>query len=399
VTAQKRVLATVFVTVLLDLVGFGILLPAQPFLTESMGASPTLVTLAGATYSAMQFIFAPLWGRLSDRVGRRPVMLTSITFGIIGYVMLGYADSLTMLFAARAVAGFGNANLAVAQAVVADVLPPDERTKGMGLIGAAFGLGFIIGPAIGVGAIRYGLHGPAWTAAALGLCNLVMALAWLGESFPASARQAIRSSTVTAGRLDAALLPGVPRLLMTLFLYTTGFALMEQVVSLFIERHWAVTTATRFKVENAIQLSAYFMVTVGLSGALVQGVLIRKLTRPDREHVLALLGVGIVVLAFVAIPAITSLPFVSMLVAAGVIALGSGLANPSLLALLSRRAPEQMRGAVMGVGQSASALGRVVGPSVAGWLFERGHSLPFLCGALLIALCLPLVARAGSQRT
>jgi MFS family permease len=164
---------------------------------------------------------------------------------------------------------------------------------------------------------------------------------------------------------------------MTLFLYTTGFALMEQVVSLFIERHWAVTTATRFKVENAIQLSAYFMVTVGLSGALVQGVLIRKLTRPDREHVLALLGVGIVVLAFVAIPAITSLPFVSMLVAAGVIALGSGLANPSLLALLSRRAPERSRGgSSSGDTRCPSCAGRCSSRSACRWLPGRARSEP-----------------------
>ena len=164
---NKRALLTVFVAVLLDLVGFGILIPVQPFLAESLDASPAIITLVGATYSAMQFIFAPLWGRLSDRIGRRPVMISSIAFGVCGYLLLGFADSIPMLFAGRALAGFGNANLAVAQAVVSDVTTAENRAKGMGMLGAAFGLGFIIGPIIGGFASRWGLHAPALVAGAL----------------------------------------------------------------------------------------------------------------------------------------------------------------------------------------------------------------------------------------
>ena len=149
VPSHKKILTLVFLTVFLDLVGFGIIIPIQPFYAEKLGASPTVITLLGASFSLMQFLFGSFWGRLSDRIGRRPVMLLSIACSSIGYAIFGAAESLPILFLARMLAGFGSANIGAAQAIIADCTPPESRAKGMGLIGAAFGLGFIFGPAMG----------------------------------------------------------------------------------------------------------------------------------------------------------------------------------------------------------------------------------------------------------
>ena len=146
---SKRALLVAFVTIFLDLLGFGVMIPIAPFYAEHFGASPTAVTMLSAIYSVMQFLFAPLWGRLSDRIGRRPVVLISISFACAAYVITGIAGSFAVLMVSRALAGFGNANLGTVQAIIADVTLPKDRAKGMGLIGAAFGLGFIFGPVLG----------------------------------------------------------------------------------------------------------------------------------------------------------------------------------------------------------------------------------------------------------
>ena len=180
---QRRVMGIVFLTLFLDLLGFGIILPVQPFYCESFGASATQVTLIGAVYSLMQFVFAPLWGRLSDRIGRRPVVLVSIAFACVGWLILGFANALWMFLLSRAVAGFGNANLGTVQAIVADITRPDERAKGMGLVGAAFGMGFLFGPVVGgYFGQNYGPEVPALIAAGLAALNWVLALLLLPET-------------------------------------------------------------------------------------------------------------------------------------------------------------------------------------------------------------------------
>ena len=179
---NKRVLFIAFFTVFLDLIGFGIIIPIQPFYAEMLGASPTLVTMLGASYSFMQFIFAPFWGRLSDKWGRRPIVLIGITTSIIGYTIFGFAEVLWVLFASRLLTGFGNANIGAAQAIVADVTDENSRAKGMGIIGAAFGLGFIFGPALGGVLGQVSPTAPAFGAAALGVVNLILAYFLLPET-------------------------------------------------------------------------------------------------------------------------------------------------------------------------------------------------------------------------
>lgn len=392
---KNRALLTVFIAVLLDLVGFGILIPVQPFLAQSLKADASVITLVGATYSAMQFIFAPLWGRLSDRIGRRPVMISSIFFGICGYLLIGTATSIPMLFAGRALAGFGNANLAVAQAVVSDVTTAENRAKGMGMLGAAFGLGFIIGPIIGGFASRWGLHAPALVAGGLGLFNLLLAIAWLQETHPPE-RRSLPTESRRAPWDEAFRVPGVGRMLVIGFLLTTGFALFEQVLSLFVAEVWAkdAPQAVAGEMPLAVRLTVYFLMTIGLTGAVVQGGLIGRIGRRFSARSVAAVGMALMALGVLGIPLVGGLPFAALIGVGFVLALGSGLTNPTLMGMLSNLAPAQKRGSILGVGQAANSLGRVVGPAVAGSLFEFSPQLPFFIGAGLVAACL-LILLAG----
>src|SRR5689334_13595048 len=232
-----------FLIAFVDLVGFGIVIPLLPFYGERFGASPEVITLLMATFSLCQFIGAPLWGRLSDRLGRRPVLVVSLAFSVLSYLMLGFAHALWMLFAARALAGLTAGNIAAAQAYIADVTTPDNRAKGMGLIGAAFGLGFIAGPAIGglmagASADRANLLAPALLAAGLSGTALLGTLLLLKESLTPEMR--VRLSTVRRmGRVEAArrFLARVTlgRLILLGFLMVASFAAMESTFALWAQ--------------------------------------------------------------------------------------------------------------------------------------------------------------------
>src|SRR4051812_28454420 len=190
---RKASLGTLFLTVFLDLLGFGLVIPFLPGVARHFGASDFVATLPAAAYSLMQFLFIPIWGRLSDRIGRRPVLLWSVAATAAGMTILGLSQSLVLLFVARFWSGIATANIAVAQAYIADVTPPEHRARGMGIIGMAFGLGFIIGPSVGGalgGVIVLGRPGvlAAFVAAALSAVNLILALVTLPESLPPQAR-------------------------------------------------------------------------------------------------------------------------------------------------------------------------------------------------------------------
>ncbi len=395
---SRRVLLIVFFTVFLDLVGFGIIIPIQPFYAESFGASAAVVTLLGASYSLMQFLFASFWGRLSDRVGRRPVMLVSILFGVIGYVLFGLAGSLPLLFAARMLSGFGNANIGTAQAIIADSTDAAGRARGMGLIGAAFGLGFIFGPAIGGLFSPFGLAVPAFIAAGLGACNWILALFLLPETrVVRPGAGAIRPATRRVPLSIAALLramrqPAIARLL-TLFLFVTlAFALMEQVLGLFIEHAWmpaagdvSVGTARALR---AAKLTTWILLAVGIAATVVQGGLIGPLVRRFGERKLVIAGTTILAISLAITPIVAGTAVFALMIALGAVwAIGSSITTPSLASLLSLTVGDEEQGGMLGLGQSLSALGRVLGPAAAGWLFEIGPGLPFQVGGGLMALC------------
>ncbi len=399
-------MGVVFLTLFLDLLGFGVILPVQPFYAESFGATATVVTLIGASYSLMQFICAPLWGRLSDRIGRRPVILVSIAFACVGWLILGFASALWMFVASRLIAGFGNANLGTVQAVVADITAPKDRAKGMGMVGAAFGLGFLFGPIIGgVFGSRYGAHVPALIAAGLAMVNWFAAYFLLPESHPPEKRTVVvtdgngprRSIFPMQALKEALAMPGVAPLLVMGLVFGVGFSLMEAALSLFVERQFVLPSlfGTEDGHKEAARLSMFVLVTVGVTAVIVQGGLIRPLRARFGERSLLLVGSILIAIGFAGTAAIPFLdwPFMAMIALNVVVAAGSGVFSPSSSSLLSRSVPDDRQGAILGVGQSVASLARIIGPSMAGALLDVHRSIPFALGAALLVVAAFLTLR------
>jgi len=380
---RKASLGTLFLTVFLDLLGFGLVIPFLPGVARHFGASNFVATLPAAAYSLMQFLFIPVWGRLSDRIGRRPVLLWSIGATAAGMTLLGLSQSLLLLFVARFWSGIATANIAVAQAYIADVTPPEQRARGMGVIGMAFGLGFIIGPSVGGalgGVIVLGRPGvlAAFVAAGLSLVNLALAIVTLPESLPPAARgrSVRRLSPLDLGQLRAAFaLPGVGQAMAINFLMIFWFAGMEQTFRLFTEDAFGMSDRG----------TGAILGLVGLVSATVQGGLISRLSRAFGEARLVRGGLVFQAAAFAllgACPRMGTFALPGLFAAAGLIAFGNGLVTPTLPAYVSRRAGATAQGSTLGSLQSASALARVMGPAAGGLLYQLlAPSAPYYLGA------------------
>lgn len=377
-----------FLTVFLDLVGFGIVIPLLPLYAERFGATPIAVTCLVAIYSLMQFFFAPWWGRLSDRRGRRPVLLVGLFGSAISYLIFGLAGSLVMLFLARALAGFMGANIGVAQAYVADVTPDEGRAKGMGMIGAAFGLGFIFGPALGGVLATFGPSVPFFGAAALTAINGALAIFWLPESLDRAAAQRTTHAAPGGGfgRLRSLATAGGPRarkLYGVFFLITFAFAALEATLSLWADRRWSLTPSE----------VAYMFAYLGVVVTIVQGGLVGPLARRLGERRLALVGGVALAVGLAGIPLARS--FFELAIVLAILALGQGLVVPALSTLISREGDSGEYGSLLGVSQSLSALGRVLGPVWGGIAFARiGHGAPYFSGALVVAIALAVMIAA-----
>jgi len=373
-------MSILFLIVFVDLVGFGLVIPLLPFYAERFGASPVAMTALFATYSLMSMVTAPLWGRLSDRVGRRPVLMVSMAAAALAYGWLGLATRLWMVFAARAFAGACAGNIAAAQAYIADITTPENRARGMGMIGAAFGLGFIIGPVIG-GVVAGSniatadLETPGLIAAGMSLTAFLGVVLLLPESRQAGRELAARSRIAA---LRAALaIPMLARLLAVFFLVILAFSGMETTFA-----WWAIA-----QFGWGPRPTGFVFFYVGLLSALMQGGLIGPLTRRLGEERLMLGGLALIAVGLLVMPFARALPL--LIVALSALAFGMGAMQPSINSLISRRAGSERQGEVMGVAQSVGSLARVVGPLVAGWLFtEFGRSSPFLWGAALVVAAL-----------
>ena len=375
-----------FLIVFIDLVGFGVVIPLLPYYALRYDASAFAVTMLMASYSLAQFIAAPVLGRISDKVGRRPVLLASIACSIASYVWLGLADALWMLFAARLLAGAGAGNIAAAQAYIADVSPPEKRAKGMGMIGAAFGLGFTIGPAIG-GVIAGSdpaaadLARPAFLAAFLSAVALALTAALLKESLAPGAAAAPRPGRYALAR-GAFARPVLANLIVLLFVTVSAFAGMETTFAL-----WA---NSRFG--WGPEQVGWIFFYVGIVLAALQGGAIGRLAQRYGEARLvtagaAIIGIGLLGLVFAG-------SLWEVLVVTGLLAIGMGLLNPSVTSLVSREAGVEERGGIMGVSQSASSLARILGPAVAGAVFSLwGRNAPYVLGALLMAAVVAMAVR------
>jgi multidrug resistance protein len=389
----------VFLIVLLDVMGFGLIIPSQPFLAKNFGASAATVTLIGTVYSLMQFLMAPLWGNLSDRFGRRPILLCTIAMTLAGHATFAAATSLAMLFAARALAGTGAANIATAQAVLADTHEPSERSRAMALIGAAFGLGFIFGPALGGILFHFDHRAPAAFGAALALVNFIFVAGFLPETRSNTQRDHSHLRPTLRDLLDLG--PQLRYLISTTLLFITAFALMEQSIGLFIEQHW-INPASPSALEEATSLTSLFLVVVGITATLVQGFLVRKWLRTHSEVTLFRGGLLVIAMSLIAIPLFGWSGSFSLFLISGVtLALGSGMFNPSMAGLVSLASPESKQGFGLAVNQSAAALGRIIGPTSAGVLFSLHPNAPFLVGASLTMVALMLSRRVvdGRSRT
>jgi MFS transporter, DHA1 family, tetracycline resistance protein len=366
-----------FLIVLIDLIGFGLVIPLLPFYAERYSATPQEVTVLMAVFSLMSVLTAPFWGRISDRVGRRPVLMTSMAAASLAYLWMGFADALWMLFAARALAGACAGNIAAAQAYIADVTTPEKRARGMGMIGAAFGLGFIIGPALG-GIVAGNnlatadLRTPGLIACGLSVVAFLGVVFVLKESLPAGLQLGPRKSRFTALR-DALARKALSRLLAVFFLAILAFAGMEATFAL-----WAMA---QFGWGPA-QIG-YVFTYVGVLSALMQGGLIGRLTARFGEERLLIAGLSSIAIGLLTITAARDLPI--LIVAVSFLALGMGVMQPSLNSLISRRAGAAEQGEVMGVAQSIASLSRVLGPLLAGALFAGlGRDSPFFCGMVLV---------------
>ena len=369
--AGRSPLLIIFIVVFLDLLGFGIVIPILPYYAEAYGADALTLGFLLAIYSAMQLVFAPVWGRLSDAHGRRPILVATILGQGASLLVLGFAPSLAWLFVGRALAGICGANLSTAAAYIADVTPEEGRARGMGIIGAGFGLGFIFGPAIGGLLSHWGYGTPMFVAAGVALASGLFAWARLPE--PALGREerqqhrrsldraAIRESLADARTRIAILL---------FFVLTLAATQTETAFALFVEaRHG-------YGAREAGLLLGF----TGLVMAGVQGGMIGPLSRRFGEARLVALGAVSLGAALVVFVTTRHVPL--LVVSLAFLGFGMGLTHPSLQSLASRGAAPGRQGTTMGVYQSAGSLARIVGPPFGGFLYDtQGISVPFLAAA------------------
>lgn len=400
-------LAVLFATVFINLVGFGLVVPLLPFFAQSLKAEAWQITLMFSAYSLGQFFAEPFWGRLSDRIGRKPVLLITLIANALGYLMLAFVPNIWLAIAVRLFTGLGAGNISTVQGYVADVTPPEQRAGRMGLIGAAFGLGFIVGPGLGglltqpqLGRLGYQL--PIFLAAALAALAAVGVIVFLRES-RAKADPAAPRPPFLAGLKAARDNDVVSRVLVVTLIYMAGFSAMESVFGLWAESRYSW---------GAREVGLSFMI-VGIVSTLNQGFFAGRLARRFGEsRVLAvgmlLFGSSLVlqVLAPVAwFPATRlelgalSIPIVQGWVIPMVMALGAcgmSMAMPNISAMISRASPPDRQGAMLGLNMASSSVARIFGPMIAGALFSGlGHDWPFLVGALLTIPAAVMAINAG----
>ncbi len=382
---MTRTAIPILLAVCLDLLGFGLVIPLLTFYAEDHGASPMQVTGLMASYSLAQFLFAPAWGRLSDRIGRRPVLLWSIGATAVCLAGFAMADSLLWLYVFRIAHGAATANIGTAQAALADVTAPEHRARAMGLIGAAFGLGFTAGPAMGGALSVYGLTVPIWTAAGLSFINFVLAVVLLKETRVPSVSNHTTRSIDPRALVRVLLHPTVGLYVAVTCLLTTSFALMESTFTLYAENIWALGP----------QSVGWLFGVAGLTTIVVQGGLLRRLVPRVGEH--RLVAVGLIVLAcgLVLLPRVSPGP--ALWAVFSLMAAGQGFASPSLTALISKGAGDE-QGFVLGTNQSFAALGRVLGPTLGGWLYAtRNPAAPFHAAVLVLAVATVATLVANSR--
>jgi DHA1 family tetracycline resistance protein-like MFS transporter len=390
-------LLVVFLTVFIDLLGFGIVIPLLPVYSKMYGATEQELGLLFAAFSGMQLLFAPMWGRVSDRIGRRPVLLGGLLGTAGAYVLFAHAPSLSWLMVSRLLAGFFGANISTAQAYIADVTTPENRAKGMGMLGAAFGLGFTFGPPLGGELTRVSPLMPGYVAAGLSLAAAAFGFFKLVEP-PVGRRSGSRVFSLS--HLRAALSQSrIGVLFLLYFLAIFAFAAFEAMFTPFglvrFPEHFglkqAVEVATREEVIKAAPYAGRYLFFIGVISAVIQGGFIRRLVPRFGEPLLAVVGPFLLGLSLLILGVATHVPagvdgqWLVVIAGCLVMPFGFGLNNPALTGMISRASPETEQGAYLGMSQSVGSLARMSGPYLAGTLFTvLGPSSPFLVAALLL---------------
>jgi DHA1 family tetracycline resistance protein-like MFS transporter len=371
-----RPLLIIFLTIFVNLVGFGIIIPLLPFYAETFGASPLVIGLLFAIFSLCQLVAAPALGDLSDRYGRRPVLVFSLAGTVLSFVMLAMAQSITMLFLARIVDGLSGGNISTARAYVADVTEPKDRARAYGLIGAAFGLGFIFGPALSGILAKVSYTAPIWAAAGLTLVATIMALVWLPETVH---RAQASNGNPLSYLPDLLTRPIVRRVLAIDFVYWLAFAVFQTTFALF--------AANRFGFDAP--RTGYFFAAFGLLGAVIQGGLIRPIVHRLGDKPTFLMGLTLGAIGLVAAALSHSVTMFALTLVP--LAFGIGLGHPTMTSLVSRAGRGDEQGRVQGAASAVESLGRTIGPVWGNASLQRfGESMPYVSAAGFLMLTLVL---------
>jgi DHA1 family tetracycline resistance protein-like MFS transporter len=374
---MTRPLLIIFLTIFVNLIGFGIIVPLLPFYAETFGASPVVIGLLFAVFSLCQLIAAPALGDLSDRYGRRPVLVFSLAGTVVSFVMLALAHSVAMLFLARIVDGLSGGNISTARAYVADITEPKDRARAYGLIGAAFGLGFVMGPALSGMLAQVSYTAPIWAAAALTLVATAMAWLWL----PETVHRAQAGTGNPLSYLPELLRRPVMRRVLTIdFVYWFSFAIFQTMFALFAARRFGFDASR----------TGYLFAGFGLMGAVIQGGFIRPIVRRAGDKATFIAGI---VFSCVGLVAAALAHSVGLFVLALVpLAIGMGFGHPTVSSLISRAGRGDEQGRVQGAASAVESLGRTLGPVWGSASLQRwGEATPFVTGAAFLAMTLFVV--------
>jgi DHA1 family tetracycline resistance protein-like MFS transporter len=374
---NRKLLFSILMVVFIDLLGFSLILPLLPYYAETFKANSFVTGLLIASYALMQLIGAPILGRLSDRFGRRPILLISVFGTFLGFLLLGFANTLWMLFAARILDGITGGNLSVAQAYISDVTDAKNRTKGLGLIGAAFGIGFIIGPVTGGLLSQYGYNVPAFVAAGLAFINFILIFAWLPESLPADKRQQLGEQKKPAVTLEALLIalkrPFTGSVLITRFFFGLAFAIFQSIFSLY----------ALAKFNLSARDTGLVLTYVGVLSIIVQGFLVGKLTARFREDILITVSVALMAVSLLGWSLAPSVWW--LLVVLTPTALSGGILNTLLSSTLTKAVAPQEIGGILGLSTAVESSTRIIAPILGGALLEQvGTWSPGAFGAIIM---------------
>ena len=394
---RRSPLVPIFLIVLVDVLGLTIVIPLLAIYAESFGASPTVASLLIPTFAACQLLAGPVLGRLSDRHGRRPILLISQFGTLLGFVLLAEARTLWMVFAGRALDGMTAGNLAVAQAYIADHTPPEKRARAFGLIGIAFGLGFLIGPAVSGWLSHYDYSAPFWAAA----CMSAMSIAGTWFLLPRDEKPTAEPGSARIGLLEwdryAEFFrrPELRGLLIQFFVYMIAFTLFTGGFALFAERHlrWGDALFTPREI-------GFTFAGAGLVGAIVQGGFMGRLVAALGESRLAVVGFGSLAAGYVVLGFAETIPLLA--VSTALSAFGGSVVRPALTSLITQLGARGEQGAVLGLTQSLSSVAAICAPPIAGILIEHdlGHAWAWLAAAFALvgALLAPIGSRRASDR-